>query len=95
VAQLLTKSPEDRPQSALAVHDRVREVEVGSPAEGSGVSLATTAVLAQAPRPLPVPATTMTAPALSDRPQSRRGWWIAGGAAALALVAVLLIASRA
>ena len=92
VAQLLSKSPQDRPQSALAVHDRLREVELGSPAERSGVSLATTAVLAQATRPLPVPATTVTAPALPDRPRSGRGRWIAGGAAALALVAVLLIA---
>jgi eukaryotic-like serine/threonine-protein kinase len=92
VAQLLSKSPQDRPQSALAVHDRLRGVELGSPAERSGVSLATTAVLAQATRPLPIPATTVTAPALPDRPQSGRGRWIAGGAAALALVAVLLIA---
>jgi eukaryotic-like serine/threonine-protein kinase len=92
VAQLLSKSPQDRPQSALAVHDRLRDVELDSPAERSGVSLATTAVLAQATRPLPIPAPTVTAPALPDRPQSGRGRWIAGGAAALALVAVLLIA---
>ena len=92
VAQLLSKSPQDRPQSALAVHDRLRDVDLGSLAQRSGVSLATTAVLAQATRPLPVPATTVTAPALPDRPQSGRGRWIAGGAAALALLSVLLIA---
>ncbi|HLM23302.1 MAG TPA: serine/threonine-protein kinase [Propionibacteriaceae bacterium] len=91
VAQLLSKSPQDRPQSALAVLDRLRDVELGSAAEHSGVSLATTAVLAQATRPLPAAATTVTAPALPDRPESRQGWWIAGGAAVLALLSVLLI----
>jgi eukaryotic-like serine/threonine-protein kinase len=92
VAQLLSKSPQDRPQSALAVHDRLLDIELGSPAERSGVPRATTAVLAQGTRPLPVPATTVTAPAPPDQPQSGRGRWIVGGAAALALVAVLIIA---
>ena len=91
VAQLLSKSPQDRPQSALAVLDRLRDVELGPPAGRSDVSLATTAAMAQTTRPLPAAATTVTAPALPDRPQSRQGRWIAGGAV-LALVAVLLIA---
>jgi serine/threonine-protein kinase len=89
VAQLLSKAPQDRPQSALAVLDRLRNIELGSTVASSGVSLATTAVLGQATRPLPVP--TVTAP-LPDQPQSRRGLWITGGAVALALIAVLLIA---
>jgi len=92
VAQLLAKSPQDRPQSALAVHDRLSDIEFGSPAEHSGVSQGTTAGLAQATRPLPVPVTTLTAPAPADRPRSGQGRWIAGGAAALTLMAVLLIA---
>src|SRR5215203_6027395 len=90
-AQLLAKSPQDRPQSALAVHDRLSEIEFGSPAEHSGVSQGTTAGLAQATRPLPVPVTTLTASAPADRPRSGQGRWIAGGAAALTLMAVLLI----
>jgi serine/threonine-protein kinase len=90
VAQLLSKSPQDRPQSALLVLDRLRAVERGLSAEGTGVSLTTTTG-AQATRPLPTP-TTVTAPALPDRPRSDRSLWIAGGAAALVLVAVVLIA---
>jgi len=92
VAQLLSKSPQDRPQSALAVHDRLSDIELGSPADRSAVPLATTAVLAQATRPLPVPPTTVTAPVPPDQPPSGRGRWIAGGVGALALMAVLLIA---
>jgi serine/threonine protein kinase len=91
VAQLLSKSPQGRPQSALAVLDRLRDVELVSPVERSAVSLATTAVMGQATQPLPIP-TTVTAVALPDRPQSHRGRWIAGGAVALALVAALIIA---
>src|SRR5215218_315696 len=92
VAQLLSKSPQDRPQSALVVLDRLRDIQQGSSGEPSGVPLATTAVMAQATRPLPVPAPTVTAPTLQDRPRSGRSRWIAGGAAALVLVAVVLIA---
>jgi len=92
VALLLSKSPQLRPQSALAVHDRLSDIELGSPAERSEAPLTTTAVGGQATRPLPVPPTTVTAPVSPDQPPSGRGRWIAGGAAALALVAVLLIA---
>jgi serine/threonine protein kinase len=55
VAQLLSKSPQDRPQSALAVLARLRDLEQGSSGEPSGVQLATTAVMAQGTRPLPIP----------------------------------------
>jgi hypothetical protein len=80
VAQLLSKSPQDRPQSALAVLGRLRDLEQGSSGEPSGVQLATTAVMAQATRPLPIPAPTVTAPTLPDQPRIGRSWWIAGGA---------------
>src|SRR5215207_8656576 len=91
VAQMLSKSAQDRPQSARAVLDRLRNFELGSPGENSGASLAATAVMGQAAGPLPAPATKATAPAMPDRPRSGRGWWIAG-VTALALVAVVLIA---
>jgi serine/threonine-protein kinase len=90
VAQMLNKSAQDRPQSARAVLDRLRNIELGSPAENSEASLAATAVMGQ-PGPLPAPATKATAPAMPDRQRSGRGWWIAG-VTALALVAVVLIA---
>jgi serine/threonine protein kinase len=90
VGQLLSKSPQDRPQSALAVFDRLSDVELGSLVGTSGLSLATTAVMGEATRPLPVP-TTVTAPALRDRPRAGRARWIAGGTSALALVAAVVL----
>jgi serine/threonine protein kinase len=91
VAQLLSKSPQDRPQSALAVLDRLSDIEQGSSGVPSAVQLATTAVMSQATRPLPIPAPTMTAPTLPDQPRAGRSRWIAGGATALAVVAAVLI----
>jgi hypothetical protein len=62
------------------------------------VSPANTAVMGQATQPLPAPATTMPAPTLPaptlpDQPRSSRGWWIAGGVTALALVVIFAIAT--
>jgi eukaryotic-like serine/threonine-protein kinase len=86
VAQLLSKSRQHRPQSARAVLDRLRHLELGSVAERPGVSLATTAVMGQATRALPTPPmTTATAPTLPDRPRSGRSLWLVGGVTALAL----------
>jgi len=92
VAQLLSKSPQDRPQSAQAALDRLRHLELGLATEGSGMSLATTAVMGQATRPLPALAPTRTAPTLPDRQRFGGAWWIAGGVTALALVAVVFFA---
>jgi len=92
VAQMLSKSLQDRPSSAPAVLDRLEDAERGSPAASSGVPLATTAVMGQRTRPLPSAATTLTAPAVPDRQRSGPGRWIALGATALAMLAVVLIA---
>jgi serine/threonine protein kinase len=91
VAQLLSKSPQDRPQSAQAALNHLKHLELGSANERSGVSLATTAVMGRITQPLPAPATTVTAPILPDRQRSGRGWWIAGGVTALALLVVFAI----
>src|SRR5829696_8541165 len=91
VAQMLSKSELDRPQSARAVLDRLRQFELGSPADNPGVALAATAVMSQAGPLPPAPATKATTAAMPDRQRSGRGWWIAG-VTAFALVAVVLIA---
>ena len=91
VAQMLSKSPQDRPQSAQVVLDHLRHLELGSPAENLGMAPEATAVMGQAAPPLPAPATRATAPAMPGRQRSGRGWWIAG-VTALALMAVVLVA---
>ena len=48
VAEMLSKRPQDRPRSALAVLDRLRDLELGTLDARSGILASTTAVLGQA-----------------------------------------------
>jgi serine/threonine-protein kinase len=93
VAEMLSKSPQDRPRSALGVLDRLRHLELGTLHARSGTSASTTSVLGQATLPLPVvePAEITTGVAAYRRPPSRTRW-VVGGVAALALGALVLIA---
>jgi eukaryotic-like serine/threonine-protein kinase len=93
VAQMLSKGPQDRPRSALAVLDRLRDLELGTLDARSAISASTTAVLGQATLTLPVvdPA-EITAPVAAYRRPPGRTRWVLGGVAALAVGAVVLIA---
>jgi eukaryotic-like serine/threonine-protein kinase len=93
VAEMLSKRPQDRPRSALAVLDRLRHPELGALDARSGTSASTTAVLGQTTLPLPVfdPAEITTRVAAYRRPRGRTRW-VLGGVAALAVGALVLIA---
>jgi eukaryotic-like serine/threonine-protein kinase len=93
VAELLSKRPQDRPRSALAVLDRLRHLEHGRSDARSGSSASTTAVLGQRTVLLPVldPAEITTRVAAYRRPL-RRVRWVVGGVAAVAFGALVLIA---
>jgi hypothetical protein len=93
VAEMLSKTPQDRPRSASAVLDRLGDLEVGTLHERSGTSASTTAVRGQATLTLPVgdPAEITTRVAAYRRPTGRTRW-VLGGAAALAVGALVLIA---
>ena len=90
VAQLLDKSPEDRPQSAREVVDRLSADQPGSPAPGEAA--ATTVVLRQ--DTLPLLPETAAPPAAAGQSQRRStpGRWVVAGAAVLAGVAAVLLA---
>jgi hypothetical protein len=90
---MLGKRPQDRPGSASAVLDRLRDLELGTFDARSGISVSTTAVLGQAKLTLPVlgPAEITTRVAAYRRPTGRARW-VLGGLAALAVGALVLIA---
>ena len=93
VAEMLSKRPQDRPGSALAVLDRLRHLELRTLDARSGTSASTTAVLGQATLLLPVldPAEVTTRVAAYRRPPGRARWAL-GGVAAVAVGALVLIA---
>jgi serine/threonine-protein kinase len=93
VAELLSKRPQDRPRSALAVLDRLRHLEHGTSDARPGTSASTTAVLGQGTLLLPVldPA-EITARVPPYRRPIRRARWVVGGVAALAVGALVLVA---
>ena len=93
VAQMLSKRPQDRPGSALAVLDRLRDLELGTLDARSAISASATAVLGQATLTLPVvdPAEITARVAAYRRPPGRTRW-VLGGGAALAVGALVLIA---
>jgi eukaryotic-like serine/threonine-protein kinase len=93
VAEMLSKSPQDRPSSASAVLDRLRHLELGTLDARSETSASTTAVLGQATLPLPVldPAEITTRMAAYRWPPGRTRWVLAS-VAALAVGALVLIA---
>jgi eukaryotic-like serine/threonine-protein kinase len=93
VAEMLSKRPQDRPRSALAVLDRLRGLELGTLDARSGILASTTEVLSQAtlllPDADPVEITTRVA---AHRRQPGRTRWVLGGVAAVAVGALVLIA---
>jgi len=93
VAEMLSKRPQDRPRSALAVLDRLRHLELGALDVRSGTSASTTAVLGQATLALPVvdPA-EITTRVVPHRRTPGRTRWVLVGLAALAVGAFGLIA---
>jgi serine/threonine protein kinase len=93
VAEMLSKRPQDRPRSALAVLDRLRDLELGTLDARSETSASTTAVLGRATLTLPVvdPAEIPTRVA-AYRPPPGRTRWVLGGVAALAVGALVVTA---
>jgi serine/threonine-protein kinase len=93
VAEMLSKRPQDRPRSASAVLDRLRDLELGTLDTRSGISASTIAVLGQATLTLPVvdPVEITTRVAAYRRPPGRIRW-VLGGVAAVAVGALVLIA---
>ena len=93
VGEMLSKSPQDRPTSALAVLDRLRHLELGTPNQTTGTSIGTTAVLGQATQPLSVPGPAeMTTRVARYRQPPGRTRWVLVGVVALAISALVLIA---
>ena len=90
VAQLLSKSPQDRPQSAREVLERLTHPQPDSLTPEAAVP--TTVIPAQTTRSMP---TDGIATAVAAMPQRRptSGRWIAAGAAVLILLAAVLIAA--
>jgi serine/threonine protein kinase len=93
VAEMLSKRPQDRPRSALAVLDRLGHLELSALDARSGTSASTTAVLGQATLALPVvdPA-EVTMRVVPHRRAPGRTRWVLVGLAALAVGAFGLIA---
>lgn len=93
VAELLNKEPQDRPRSASAVLDRLRHAELGTLDVRSETSASIPAVSGWDTLTLPVndSAEITTRIATYQRPPSRTRW-VLGGAAALAVGALVLIA---
>jgi hypothetical protein len=93
VAQMLSKRPQDRPRSASAVLDRLRDLELGTLDARSGTSASTTAVLGQATLTLPVvDRAEITARVAPHRRPPGRTRWVLGGVGAVAVGALVLIA---
>jgi eukaryotic-like serine/threonine-protein kinase len=92
VGQMLHKSPQARPESAPAVLDRLRQLELGAPEETSDALAANTAVLGQPTLPFPVsdPA-QMPTRVTRNRQERSRARWARVGVAAAALIALVLI----
>lgn len=93
VTELLNKEPQDRPRSASAVLDRLRHAELGMLDVRSETSASIPAVSGWDTLTLPVndSAEITTRIATYQRPPSRTRW-VLGGAAALAVGALVLIA---
>jgi eukaryotic-like serine/threonine-protein kinase len=93
VAQMLSKRPQDRPRSASAVLERLRDLELGTLDARSGISASTTAVLGQATLTLPVvDRAEITARVAPHRRPPGRTRWVLGGVGAVAVGALVLIA---
>jgi eukaryotic-like serine/threonine-protein kinase len=93
VGEMLSKSPKDRPRSALAVFDRLGHLELGTPNQTTWTSVGATAVLGQATQPLSVPGPAeMTAHVARYRQPPGRTRWVLVGVVALAISALVLIA---
>ena len=90
VAQMLSKSPHDRPQSAREVLDRLARPQQDWPT--SEAAAPTAVIPSQTTRPMPTAAIPTAGPSI---PQPRRssGRWIAAGAAVVALIAAIVIAA--
>jgi serine/threonine protein kinase len=91
VAQLLSKSPQDRPQSAQAVLERLTQSQPDWPSSEAAVP--TTVIPAQTTRPMPADVAATAPPVMRPGQRSTRGRWIAAGAAVLILMAAVLIAA--
>ena len=91
VAQLLSKSPQDRPQSAQAVLERLTHPKPDWPTSAAAVP--TTVIPAQTTRPMPADVAATAPPMTRLGQRSTRGRWIAAGAVVLILVAAVLIAA--
>ena len=91
VAQMLSKSPRDRPQSALEVLDRLTRPQVDPSTPEAAVP--TAVVVRQATRPLPADAAETTTPPMRSRQRHTAGRWFAAGAAVLTVMAAVLIAA--
>jgi serine/threonine protein kinase len=93
VAEMLSKRPQDRPKSALAVLDRLREIEIGTVDPRLGTAASTSAMLHRATLTLPVvDAPDIPTRVAAHRRPTGRTRWILGGVAALAVGAFVFIA---
>ncbi len=90
VAQLLSKSPQDRPQSAKAVLDRLTQPQLDSSTPEEAVP--TTVIRGPATRLMPTEEIPTAVPAMPQRRRSS-GRWIAAGAALLAVMTAVVIAA--
>ena len=88
--KMLSKSPQDPPQSAQAVLDRLTHPQPGSLT--AEAALPTTVIPGQTTRPMPADATPTAMPAMRLRRRSS-GRWVAAGAALLALMAAIVVAA--
>jgi serine/threonine protein kinase len=91
VTQMLSKSPQDRPRSALEVRDRLTRPQLGLPRPEAAIP--TAVVVSQDTRPLPADAAETTTPPVRSRQRPTPGRWIAAGAALLTVMAAVLIAA--
>ena len=90
VAQMLSKSPEDRPQSALDVLNRLTG---SNPEASTRDAMAATVIDTSQPfRPSPADAAFSAGPSVRPRQRSLLGTGILAGAAAMAPVAALVVA---
>ena len=91
VAQLLSKSPQDRPQSAREVLERLTYPQPDW--STSEAAVPTTVIPAQTTRPMPADGAATAPPVMRLGQRSTRGRWIAAGAVVLILVTAVLIAA--
>jgi eukaryotic-like serine/threonine-protein kinase len=90
VAQLLSKSPSDRPRSAREVLERLTRRQPGSPA--TDATMSATLVVEQPTSALPSDPAEASWPEVRPRQRST-GRWIAAGAGLLTLLVAVLVAA--